>query len=253
LAVFTKVFRTPYYGLDMEGKLKVGALLRFFQEAAAIHAGSVGIGVSDMLERGVTWVLRRYRVKIHHLPAMGDLTVRTWFEPRKNLISVRLFELSGGDGEAAASAWSGWVALDLKRMRPARLDRVLPKAYYDAAEPLPPAQAAMPEDMETPGGGRETERLFHVRRSELDLNGHTNHTVCFEWAIESIPDSAYDACVPVGLDAEYLAPIKRTGVFVRTKKICSSPLKFAHSITAEGSGTVSARLVTTWEKRGAGP
>ena len=92
LAIFTKVFRTPYYGLSMEGNLKVGALLQFFQEAAALHADSAGIGVRDMLERGATWVLRRYRIKIHHLPAMEDLTVRTWFEPRKNIISVRLFD-----------------------------------------------------------------------------------------------------------------------------------------------------------------
>jgi acyl-ACP thioesterase len=133
-------------------------------------------------------------------------------------------------------------------MRPARLDRVLPKIYYDMAEATPHDQADMPEDVETSDGGYEIERFFHVRRNELDLNGHTNHTVCFEWALESVPDATYDDYEPVGLDAEYLAPIKRTKVVVRTKKICPSPLKFAHSIIAEDSGTISARLVTTWRK-----
>ena len=106
----------------------------------------------------------------------------------------------------------------------------------------------MPDDIETSDGDCETERFFHVRRNELDLNGHTNHTVCFEWAIESIPDPTCDDYKPMELDAEYLAPIKRTRVAVRTKKICQSPLKFAHTITAEDTGAISARLVTAWRK-----
>jgi acyl-ACP thioesterase len=245
--VFTKIFSVPYYGLDMNDKLKTGLLLQFFQEAAAAHAQSFGVGVSDLLRRSLTWVLRRYRVKIHSLPGLGDLTVRTWFEPRRNLLSVRLFDILDGDGNVFADAWSGWVVVDLERGRPVRLDRALPQAYYDNAERVEPGEI---EDLEKRKDGFDLERSFRVRWQELDLNGHTNHTVYFDWALESVPDDVLQYYSPIQLDAEYLTSARRTDVTVRTAKICDAPLKFSHVVLINDSGVVSARLCTTWGKIG---
>jgi acyl-ACP thioesterase len=244
--MFTKNFNVPYYGLDMKERLKTGLLLQFFQETAASHADSVGIGVSAMLKRDMTWVLRRYRVKIHSLPGLCDLTVRTWYEPQRNLVSVRLFEVSDGTGAVIAEAWSGWVVLDLKRGRPIRLDRALPTEYYENAESVHPGEI---EGLEKPEEPFDDEREFRVRWNELDLNEHTNHTAYFDWAIESVPDDVLENYKPSGFDAEYLTSIPRTCVTVRTKrtkKNRDSPLKFFHSVLISGSGTEAARLATTW-------
>ncbi|MDR1579780.1 MAG: hypothetical protein LBS35_05440, partial [Synergistaceae bacterium] len=77
--MFEKVFGVPYYGLDQNGRLKPETLPEFFQEIAARHAGSVGIGVENLLERGLTWVLRRYRINVRDCPNGRDITVKTWF------------------------------------------------------------------------------------------------------------------------------------------------------------------------------
>jgi acyl-ACP thioesterase len=241
--LFKKIFPAPYYGLDINSRLKSGLILQFFQEAAALHAQSVGIGVSDMLERGLTWVLRRYRIDMRDLPGLGDVAVKTWFEPHKNLVSVRLFE-ARSDGAVFAEAWSGWVVLDLKRLRPMRLDHALPKEYYDNATS---AGIAGIEGVEA-AEDFDFERTFSVRWCELDLNGHTNHTVYFDWAVESLPDDVVRECAPVRFDAEYIASVPRSGVTVRTKKISDSPLKFVHSILLSASGALAARLSTTWRK-----
>jgi acyl-ACP thioesterase len=245
---FVKTFSIPYYGLDIKNSLKSGTLLEFFQEAASQHAQSVGIGVSDMQRRGATWVLRRYRVNIRRRAGLGNIAVRTWYEPKRNLMSVRLFEALDESGAVIADAWSGWIAVDLERGKPVRLDRVLPAGYYDNAGSVEQGEI---EDIEriVAGGADNSPRAsrgFRVRLRELDLNGHTNHTVYFDWAIETVPDEISLNFTPTRLDAEFLASVPRTDVTVNCHKISDSPIRFAHSVTRNDSGQVSALLATEW-------
>jgi acyl-ACP thioesterase len=241
--MFEKSYCVPYYGLDENGRMKPGILLDIFQEVAACHADSLGIGVGDLIRRGLTWVLRRYRVDFRGHPGRGELAVRTWFEPCRNLMSVRRFEAKSAAGEDVASAWSAWIVVDLGRGRPIRLDRALPGEYFSAAEPTgEPVEGVIPEVSDDCG----FERVFSVRRSELDLNGHTNHTVYFDWALESIPDSVIAGASPARFDAEFLASVRREDVRARARITGRDPLRFAHSILSKETGAEAARLSTTW-------
>lgn len=243
--MFERNYRVPYYGLDENERMKPGILLDIFQETAALHADSVRIGVGDLIRRGMTWVLRRYRVDFRGHPGKGELTVRTWFEPRRNLMSVRRFEASAADGNIAASAWSAWIVVDLERGRPVRLDRALPDSYFSVAEPT-----GEPVDEVIPAVSDDCdfEREFSVRRSELDLNGHTNHTVYFDWALESIPDAVIAGLSPSRFDAEFLSSVKREDVTARAKIIGRNPLRLAHSILFKETGAEAARLSTEWRE-----
>jgi acyl-ACP thioesterase len=248
--MFEHVFSVPYYGLDMNGRVKTGLMLQFLQEAAALHADGLGIGVKHLMERDMTWVLRRYRVRVRRYPGHGDLSVRTWFEPRKNLMSIRAFEIRDGAGDAVADAWSAWIVVDLKRGRPTRLDRALPGVYFDSAEPTgDPAS----DSVSAPEGDWDGEAEFRVRWGELDLNGHANHTAYFDWALECVPDGVRERCSPFELDAEYISSVPRGGALVRTKRFADVPMKYFHAIYAGRGGpdglakkSEAARLVTAW-------
>ncbi|MDR1134549.1 MAG: hypothetical protein LBL05_10325 [Synergistaceae bacterium] len=243
--MFEKVFSVPYYGLDQNGRLKPEILPEFFQEAAALHANSVGIGVENLLERGMTWVLRRYRINVRACGHGPEITVKTWFEPLRNLMSVRLFEAFLPDGARVADAWSSWIVLDLKKTRPVRLDRALPPAYFAATDPTgEPIDGKLPEAND----GCDYESIFGVRRRELDLNGHANHTAYLDWALESIPDDAVAGYFPARFDAEYISSARRERVAVRTKKTRESPLTFGHWIFAETSNAETARIITEWRR-----
>ena len=243
--MFEKVFGVPYYGLDQNGRLKPEILPEFFQEIAARHATSVGIGVEDLLERGMTWVLRRYGINVRDCQGGREITVKTWFEPRRNLMSIRAFEAFSPDGVSIADAWSAWIVLDLKKMRPVRLDRALPPSYFAATDPTgEPIDDKLPE----PDDGCDYESVFDVRRRELDLNGHANHTAYLGWALESIPDEAVSGYFPARLDAEYISSAKRERVVVRTKKNREEPLTFRHRIFAQTSNAEAARVVTEWRR-----
>jgi acyl-ACP thioesterase len=100
-------------------------------------------------------------------------------------------------------------------------------------------------------GGPCGERVYSVRRGELDINGHVNHTVCFDWVTESIPDEVFDDCEPAALDAEYLSSIPRTDVEVRTERQPGEPARFLHSVAIRETGKEAARLSTEWRRVGA--
>ncbi|MDR1516436.1 MAG: hypothetical protein LBS45_12155 [Synergistaceae bacterium] len=245
--MFSHTFSVPYYGLDMKNSFKSGTLLEFFQEAASQHAQSVGIGVADMQRRGATWVLRRYRVNIRRRAGLGNITVRTWYEPKRNLMSVRLFDALDESGAVIANAWSGWIVVDLKRGKPIRLDRILPAEYYDSAGNVEQDEIDQIERQDAKeNSSPRYSRDFRVRLRELDLNGHTNHTVYFDWAAETVPDEISLNFAPTQLDAEFLASVPRADVTVSGHKISDSPIRFAHSVTLNGSGLEAARLVTKW-------
>ena len=241
--MFERKFSIPYYGLDEGGRVKPETLLQFLQEAAGLHANSAKIGVADLLEQDMTWVLRRYRINIKNLPGKGDLTVRTWFEPQRNLFSVRAFEIVTESGDPIADAWSAWIVVDLKRGRPIRLDRALPDTYFAMTEPT---GEPVTEEITPIGNSFDYESAFGVRRRELDLNGHANHTVYFDWATENIPDDAIENLSIVRLDAEFISSVKRERVNVRTKKTLDHPRSFSHEITAE-DGAPAARVATVFD------
>ncbi|MDL2264625.1 hypothetical protein LJC31_08240 [Synergistaceae bacterium OttesenSCG-928-I11] len=246
--MFEKKFGVPYYGLGPDERVKPGLILQFFQEAAALHADSLKIGVEDLLRDNVTWVLRRYRVRVHRYPRLGDLAVRTWFEPVRNLTSVRVFELIDAAGEIVANGWSGWIVVDLERGRPVRLDRALNDEYFAATEPTGEPVTDKLTAVGDDSAPFDLSRDFRVRWSELDLNGHTNHTVYFDWALETVPDELTATHRPVGFDAEYLHSAMREDVQSLAKKISDAPLTYAHTIRIAKSGAEAARIETIWAK-----
>jgi medium-chain acyl-[acyl-carrier-protein] hydrolase len=238
--IFEHTFRVPYYGLGADEQVKPDTLLQFLQEAAAIHANSARVSVADLLKDDMTWVLRRYRINIKSSPGRCDLNIRTWYEPQRNLFSVRVFEARSPSGDVVIDAWSAWIVVDLKRGRPIRLDRVLPDSYFAMTEPTgePVTEEIMPI-----GDSFDYENVLQVRRRERDLNGHANHTAYFDWALENIPEEAISGLYPVRLDAEFLSSVKRERVTVRTKKLSDNPISYSHEITAE-DGSPSAKIST---------
>lgn len=243
--MFEKEFSVPYYGLDPKRRMKIGFLLESFQEVADLHSQTMKMSVKDLQKDSMTWVLRRYRVNVFHYPGREDLRVRTWYEPYRNLHSLRAFEAFDRQEKKIACGWSSWVLFDQKNGRPTRLNRAAPQAYYDMAEPVEFAEC---DDILPMDGNPDAEKTFQVRWQELDVNGHTNHTVYCNWALETVPYDLLRAYLPTEINAAFLWPVMREDVIVRTRKVNAAPPQFAHEIFLRESGKEAARLTSTWIK-----
>ncbi len=124
----------PFSGIDPRGRVKFSVLLEMFQQMADEDASKYGLSVRQTLEHDITWVLRKYRIDLERYPTKesGNITIRTYAEPFRNLFSLRSFKLWDSHGGFLGSAYTWWVLIDFIKQRPIRLDKCeLMKAFMD--------------------------------------------------------------------------------------------------------------------------
>jgi len=185
--VFEKCFPVRYHELDCHANLRELAILNYLQDSAGLHSTQLGISVSDLRPRGLTWVLSRLHLIVDRYPRAGEtVLVRTWPSVRQGIFTCREFELEDDHGLLTGRATTSWAVLNTDTRRPVRLDAhlgvypLLPRRAVDDAFPtLPP----LPEQ------GNILEMAFRVLRSDLDINHHVNNAVYAGWAMETVPDN----------------------------------------------------------------
>ncbi len=245
-SVFEAEYSIPYAGIGPDGAMKLPVLLDILQDMADRDAHRMSMTVADLLPKGLSWVLRQYRVVVDRYPGYESmLRVKTWHEPRRNLHSIRTFEVRDASGPVA-SAWTSWILIDTVRGRPLRLDRHATEVYTKEACPVEGEAPSLPVVRDF-----AYDTFFSVRRWDLDRNAHVNNAVYFSWAIEAVSDDIAAVFEPVGVEAEYLKPVEKNGeVRVRTAPFPADEegRTFFHSIVGP-DGEAKAAFVTRWRAR----
>lgn len=239
----------PFSGIDPKGRIKLGVLLEMFQGMADIDAGAYGFSVRDVMEYGVTWVLRSYRICLNDYPKGKDapLRIKTYAEACRGLYSVRTFHLSSQDFRPLGSAYTWWVLVDIAKNRPIRLDKFEPASALKTQ-----ISKELPKEVKVPSVTNAfMEETWKVRWQDLDVNNHTNHAVYFNWALDTVPDCVPESMSSVFVEGEFLHPIPRTRVRCLTQEINEvDGRRFIHSLqsTEDESDVIEyARLSSSWK------
>jgi medium-chain acyl-[acyl-carrier-protein] hydrolase len=237
-------FKVHFYEAGPDGKIRLASYLNYFQEAAGEHAAILGVSVTDLLEKNLTWVISRYHVRIwRYLTYSETVTLKTWPSGLQNFFALREFEASDEQGRLIAAATSSWMMIDLKKKRPVPPKEHLPafsydprRAIIDAFEPLPRLEK------------RDHELAFVVRRRDLDWNKHVNHVVYVEWAVEIPSRDLLENYLPFEVEVDYRGEAffgetvsSRVEYLLGGKK----PL-LLHQIVRESDQKELARLRTQW-------
>jgi len=244
--VFEKQFRIRTYEVDFRGRVSPVAILNYLQDAAGEHAYQLGVAVTDLFPKGLTWVLSRSHLKLFHASGVGEvLRVRTWPSRRDQRFTCREFELHDRRDNMVALATSSWAVLDLATRRPVRLGSCLP------AYPLEPRRA-VDDDFATLPRLETVERElpFRVRLMDMDLNRHVNNAVYAAWALETVPLQVAEELRLAEIEIAFRAEA-RYGDTVLSQ--CSSQANeqgertFLHQIAVQGEeGKEITRLRTIW-------
>jgi acyl-CoA thioesterase FadM len=238
-----KSFTVRYYETDPGRAVRPSTLLDYLQDAAAEHAGLLGVGMSQLHERGLTWVLSRLRLEAERYPGPGEtVTVRTWPSTRDALTSFREFEVLDAAGAPAARATTSWVVIDLARRRPLRLAGLLPEYPLSGRRAIEDAFAPLPA-----GEGEALEERFTVRRSDLDVNRHVNNAVYVRWALDAAPPEIAETARLASLEASFRAEARAgDGVVVRCAPEPGAEGVLLHRLLREEDGRELTRLRTAW-------
>lgn len=119
---------TNYYDLDAQGDVKLTAMLKHINLAAAKNAAEMGIGLADTLP--LAFVLQRFGLRIYQWPVWNQpIRIRTWPAEIVKGTFQRNGEMYSENDEKMAEWISLWVLIDIearKVRRPSALSVELP-------------------------------------------------------------------------------------------------------------------------------
>lgn len=241
-------FEFSLNSVDACGRVKHKYIAEIFQEMAELAAYEYGFAVSQTIKRGMTWVLRDYRIEFDKYPTQEDkvLKINTYAEIYRNLFSLRTFEVRNAKDELLGVSRSWWVYMDILKKRPVRLNKVEGiEVFLPQLSPVYPAEVKIPSLNKT-----DLEYEWRARWQDLDVNDHVNHTIYFGWVLETVPVDVPRYYAPVKTEATYLKPILREKVICRTEEIEETDTRnFVHSLV-NGNGEECAKFSSSWLKDG---
>ena len=163
--------------ISADAKLRSWVIFDCLQDAAGRHADALGVGLKQLRQSDLSWVLSRIRVQMDDFPEYGDtLKITTWPSGFDRLFAYRQFEISSAvTGKRFGVAGSAWLTLNPENFRPvspAKYLTGLPQWEFDGdvffqGDSL--GKIAVPEqELNTPVSQR-------VSAAMIDYNRHLNN------------------------------------------------------------------------------
>ncbi|SHN85376.1 acyl-[acyl-carrier-protein] thioesterase [Desulfitobacterium chlororespirans] len=184
---YSKEYEIFYFQVDQFGEASVITILDFLEDCAIAHSEAVGLGIESLLEQRTCWVLNRWRLEMERYPRLGEkVTIETLNIGFERFYGERVFTIRDSQGNIIGKAGSLWIYLNIDKRRPTRIPLQFADQYgvpesYEGKEPF----EDLPEITDI-----HTEIRFHVRRSDIDTNGHVNNTRYVEWMLEGISEES---------------------------------------------------------------
>ena len=165
----------PFYNL------KLANLFVYFQDVVTEHMERLGINKTIINDKGMYWVVTRYKVHINRLPKyLEEVDILTYPGKDMRFIFPRFFEILDKKGNVLVKASSTWMVLDKKNkqivIKP--FDESL--LYHHSEE----GELPLPHKIDDKEGSIISKRT--VLLSDLDLNNHLNNTKYIEFITDSL-------------------------------------------------------------------
>lgn len=176
--VYTVPFRVRSYEVNKSGKTNLASICNYFQEIAGIHAHHLSFDISQLNEKGQTWVLYKMHVIANRFPnRWDDISVTTWPSSGDGIRAFRDYELKTENGDLIAKAVSQWMVLDTETKRPVRMPAEIMKlGLKDRPHTVEPDKTPI-----KPLLSNGAEMITTVGLNDLDMNHHVNNVKYIEW------------------------------------------------------------------------
>ena len=170
---------------DCMHRIKPVLFFNHMQElaASAIEKYDIRYGWEELLKKGLAWFLIKYRVEFDSFPTdVNKIKVVTESRGCRRMNAFRDFEVFDEiSGERILRASSCWFVVDINNKSVVNIQKEFPEFlhYEDREDDL---QFQKFKAFEV----ADSEKTFHVRYDDLDINNHVNNTVYITWALEAL-------------------------------------------------------------------
>lgn len=164
--------RVRYSEVNEENRIRLDAVLDYFQDCCTFHSEDVGGGVSYLSARNQAWLLASWQIVFLAYPKLGErLRISTIPYQFKGVFGLRNVLMENEAGDVLAYANSHWIFVDTVSGRPIRIPQDI-IAQYPLDDPYPmeyaPRKVRMPDQM-------EPRREIPVQPFFIDTNHHVNN------------------------------------------------------------------------------
>jgi len=234
------------------GTITLATLCRYLLEVADDHAFHLGLHFEAMFSRGLTWAVTRLAMEIPHpLSSLSDITVSTWPAKPEGLYVYRDYTISSASLLQPAMATSQWIVLDKTTRKPTRPPVFLQELYHSLyPQTIPtrwPVEFTRWNSISLEQYPIRHESQILVRRSDTDLNGHTNTAAYIEFMEEAIPISLYPTRSPRFFEIAYFAETFEKDFLVSIAHLSPDQTEIIHTLIRSADNTVVARGRSVWE------
>ncbi len=170
---------------DMKYCKKPAVLLNYMQDMAAKSIKYIDGNLSNeaLLSKGLAWFLIRYRIEFDDYPQkVEEVRVQTESRGANKMTAYRDFECyDNKTGKRLLRAVTSWFIVNTKDKSILNIMSEYPDfiKFEKRDDDLILQKLKAISDA-------DSEKLFHVRYDDLDMNGHVNNTVYVTWAMEAL-------------------------------------------------------------------
>lgn len=188
--------RVRYSECAEDNKLKISAIINYFQDCTTDNSEKMGVGHDYLVEKKRAWILNSWQVVINRRPEVREkIEISTWATGFKGVFGPRDFVMQTPAGEVLACAHTLWVYIDTETGRPVKPTEE-EIAMYEVEQPL--ELEGVSRKIKLPAEAVVVD-TYPVRKYHIDTNHHVNNSKYVELACEALPDEF----VVRGLRVEY--------------------------------------------------
>ncbi len=225
---------------DLNGHLAIPALANMLQEAAWQHATKLGVSTYSLMDKGLTWVLSRFKIQIMHpLGGLSEVTVKTWPAGAKGLRAYRGFQVRDSNGTLLATAESVWLILNIESKQVQPIPDFIKKFGAGSTEGDFNFSTSIPAITTVQYSSMHTAGWF-----DLDINKHVNNNHYIRWLIESLSYEFLSSHQLTKLEIVYKAECLYKDK-VESKSQSAGDGEFIHSLVKNDT-TELVRATTSW-------
>lgn len=220
--------------------------MNMMQESANRNALDYGIGIADLAERGVGWMLMRFQLRMHQYPRYGEtIRVVTYPTEVEKYFIYRDFRILAEDDTLLAEAGSTWLVFSIEKrtmvLMPDFIRSLSPPAGLTHLPKLP----HKPDFQSTPFIPATTTESV-VGWQSIDQNQHVNNVAYVEWLLETIDSETLQSKKLTEIDLVYRAE-SHWQDSIQIQSAVETPQTFLHRIVQTESGKDVLLARSRWE------